>query len=603
MMLIVGHPAVLQSFPQGAPWFYADEDPVEYSRIAARLGEENRFVTAVAFQAAAVRLRQPFLCWLDTVLKGRPVHDWIVASYFKDVFSTPIFLHFVCLALINPALQDDRGKLVVITRDPALLEQLRRAAYIRSASFQWIGKQESTKEHIACTLRGFGRIVRHPWLIVRRMYLARLALGAGYLSRLRGAEVEVLVDTFIFENDIDGNGCFRDRLLPNLVEWYQANGKHVASFPYTANVPISRLYEFFQRMKKSNILFAPGELFLRLSDIVVGVWRGIVAYAAPPSFVAYPFEKMDVCHLSEYWWNVSAFNTLISQVWSRVPIRMLEAGVRPSLVVDWFENQPLDKALFIGFKRACPDITVIGARLFLPYANNVNLFTTRGEQIAGVASPMNWICGNRMVGLFSAYDDIGSYTVVPALRYKYLYDESLPDEEGRSLVLFLTSSPQESVNILKCVLGEPSMLAKKFKNIIIKPHQALGGDFVTLVNEKWPEIGQLPIIWENQPSCALLRQAKLVVTSGSGVALEAICYGVPVVIVGRLAGLDMNPLEDVDSEVWRLLYDSASFCSSLEEWLPFLPNFDERKKIGESVRNSYFQRVTSETMSAFNEYQ
>lgn len=601
MMLRVGHPVVLGAFPQGVPWFYADEDPVEYGRIVARLGIENQFVTTLAFQAAAVRLRQPFLCWLDTVLKGQATHDWIIASYFKDVFSTPVFLHLVCLTLISQALRHNQENLVVITRDPALMEQLRHAACVQDASFQCIGKWAFTNERFAYALRGFGRVVWHPWLTALRIFLARVALGNQYINRLHGTEV--LVDTFIFEHDIDVSGGFNDRFLPGLVEWFQANGKHVVSFPCTANISINKLYRFFLRMKKSNILFAPGELFLRLSDLVVGVGRGLAAYSRPPSFAACHFDGMDVSCLSKYWWKISALNTLVSQIWSRTPIRMVEAGVKPSLVVDWFENQPLDKALFIGFKEASSDINVVGARLFFPYANMVNLFTTRGEQMAGVAPFMNWICGHEIAKQFSAYDDIGRYSVAPALRYSYLYDNFPPEDEGQSLVLFLTSSLQESMNILECVLRNPIVLSGSFMEIIIKPHQALPGGFEALVNDKWPEICQFPIIWANQSSYVLLRQAKLVVTSGSSVALESVCYGVPVVIVGRSAGLDMNPLEGVDSRCWQLLYDSVSFCSALEKWLPFLPDFSERKKIGESVRNSYFQRTASEAMLAFNEYQ
>jgi len=600
MMLIVGHPVVLKSFPQGVPWFYADEDPVEYGRIVAWLGIENRFVTALAFQTAAVKLRKPFLCWLDDVLKGQDKHDWIIASYFKDVFSTPFFLHLVCLTLIYQTLRNNHEKLVVITRDPALMEQLRHVACIQDANFQCIGKWELAKERFVYASRGFCRVLWHPWLTVQRIILARIALGNQYINRLHGTEV--LVDTFIFENDIDCNGCFNDRFMPGLVKWFQSNGKQAVSFPFTANIPINKLYKFFLRMNESNTLFAPGELFLRFSDLAAGVLRGLAAYVKPPAFSAHAFEGMDVSCLSKYWWKISALNTLVSQFWSRTPYRMAEAGVKPSLVVDWFENQPLDKALYIGFKKASLDINVIGARLFLPYANMVNLFTTRGEQMAGVAPCMNWVCGHEMVNQFSAFDDIGRYSVAPALRYFYLYDNFPSVDEGHSLVIFLTSSQQESINILECVLQNPIVLSGNFSEIIIKPHQALPVGFETFVNDKWPEICKLPIVWANQSSCFLLHKAKLVVTSGSGVALESVCLGVPVVIIGRSAGLNMNPLEGVDSRCWRLLYDSASFCSALEEWLPLLPCFNERKFIGESVRNSYFQRTAFETMSVFNEY-
>lgn len=51
-----------------------------------------------------------------------------------------------------------------------------------------------------------------------------------------------------------------------------------------------------------------------------------------------------------------------------------------------------------------------------------------------------------------------------------------------------------------------------------------------------------------------LPAAKAVVTSGSSTALEAVCQGILVVLIGRQAGLNFNPLEGVDSRMWAIVY-------------------------------------------------
>jgi glycosyltransferase involved in cell wall biosynthesis len=99
----------------------------------------------------------------------------------------------------------------------------------------------------------------------------------------------------------------------------------------------------------------------------------------------------------------------------------------------------------------------------------------------------------------------------------------------------------------------------------------------------------------------LMRDARMVVSAGSSAALEAICFGVPVISIGRQAGLDMNPLLEVDCRLWTVAYDPDEFAQAIAGWSPVHPlPLAERIAIGEAIRAEYFEPVSEAGMAAFD---
>ncbi len=592
MTLSVAHPQRLSRLAEGDRWIYADDDITDYARVAHEYGEAQRLLDAAAFQTAISRTTGEFLEWVDTALAGQPSHYWIAASYFKDVVCTPVLLHLACL---RAAFNDSAAgrSVVVVTRSAALAAQVvwldgRR----RSPAATWW--PDALRQ---CAAAWAHWLVR-PWQIWLRSVLAAVQLGPGYRRKLE--RVQILVDTFFFAEDLAPDGRYRDRFSPGLLDWYEAQGLHAAAMPYTGHVPLRVMFAAYRRMRRSTTLFALGECFLGIADCLRGAWRALGTLLRPPDFRATPFRGMLVWPLVSRWWHVSALQTVTYQIWKQGPRNMSRCGLRPDTVLDWYENQPLDKAVCLGFQHDCRHTRVIAGRQFLPAAGVVNFFSTEGEISAGAAPRLNWVCGKRIAELFARHDRLGRYEVVPALRYAHLFENMKPSREGRQLVVFLTSSLQESAGILECVFAAADGVWSGFESVVVKMHQSVESDLRERAERRWPAMRDPRVTWGQRAASALLDESALVVTGGSSVALEAVCRGVPVIVSGRSAGISFNMLEGVDQRLWRLAYGPQEFGRLMREWLPQVPDQAMRCEIGRQIRDQHFEMVNPTTMQAFD---
>ena len=93
MTLAVAHPAHLGVLSEDTCWLYADDDIDGYMQTARHFGESRRLLEPAAFQHEVLGASAEFLQWVDTALARSPTDYWITASFFKDIFCTPAFLH------------------------------------------------------------------------------------------------------------------------------------------------------------------------------------------------------------------------------------------------------------------------------------------------------------------------------------------------------------------------------------------------------------------------------------------------------------------------------------------------------------------------------
>lgn len=599
MSLTLVHSRALHSFtvlPSDACWLYADDDPQTVEKIDRQFGFERRLISPADFQVRAANLRAPFMAWMDCCLQNEVAEDWIPASYFKDIYSTPVFLHLVCLHILNEALQTKQS-LVVVSGSEALALQLRQLAGEMGQPFTLIGENEFRRDARRVRLLAWRHLLLRPLRLLAASLLSKVVLGRKQIQRLK--EVEILVDSFLLDGDLDSSGRYHDRFLPGLLDYYHRYGLIAASAASTEAISFLRLKDVYSAMARSQTLFSPTELFLQLRDIIQGQWNAWRALKRVPDFALTPFQGVAIQFVAGFWWSIAIRHSVVARILIVVGDRMASRGIRPRLYLDWFENQPLDKGMQIAFSYPGSSTETVAVRQYFPAENVVSFFSSSGEVARGVVPRVNWACGRRTAELFARHDLSGIYRAVPALRYSHLYTEQEPLPAGDQLVLFLTSGLDESLTILNLVFARIEQSLAHFDSIRVKTHQALKTDIVTLANKRWPQIRNLAVTWENGASSELLQSAALVLTAGSSVAIEALCRGVPVVLTGRTAGLDVNPLEDIDSDAWRSAYSPEDFASLLKNWLPGLPPIAERRAAGLKLRAEYFEPVTEDGMRVF----
>ncbi|MBL4889421.1 MAG: hypothetical protein JKX97_05305 [Candidatus Lindowbacteria bacterium] len=278
---------------------------------------------------------------------------------------------------------------------------------------------------------------------------------------------------------------------------------------------------------------------------------------------------------------------------SKVPEKMVKHDLVPRVFIDWFENQPMDRGIVMGLKRSMPECRIIGARQYLAIGNWLNCFVTSHEVREGVVPSEYWCMGDDQKELFQRYDKVGVYQTMPATRFKHVFEHDPSDKLGDGLAVLLTYSETESLRIISVVLRALEKGDYGFESIDVRAHPDTDlSRFKKKVKDLFPSKFKTSIRWSENSIEELIVGARMVVTGGSGSAVEALCHGRPVAVVGRQAGLTMNPIEPIDRLMWKEVYSWRELSSFLDEWVTEPPVDDQgRKFYADGVRSRNFECI------------
>jgi len=583
--IVVAHPRQAAAMCSCADvWAYADENLETFEKVAHALGDMPRLVEAAELQDEARRLLPKFIPWADDQIPLDDPQAWLLSPCHRNPFGNNLFLHIAWLSLIERQLGD--RALLVLTESSALARSLQNVCVRHAWGFAWTGRGYFMLGRAHELLRATAVLGRDVVRVLVGMLSVQLLLGKGYLHRLYG--VELLVDAYIYPDSFGEDARFHDKHLPGLLEWCRANQISTAVYPFPVYFPLHRLPRLFKTIRQSETNMLPFELLIRFADLgpaLVACFR----YALRRERCT-PLEPIDVAFLVAGARIRAAFAGLIPILMLAAPHRLATWHIRPKWLYEWFENQAMDRANAFAFQKI--GCEVIALRPYSLPPMFANLYTSERQYRAGTCPPHAWVGGRAMRELLMRHDRCTRYHLMPALRYQHLYQPDVPSAEGTALLVLLTHSGAESLNILSCIVPALDFLAPLFSAVLVKPH----GDYDEYkvrraLAERWPRTALSDRLhWESRPIHVLLNEARMVVSAGSGAALEAVCGGIPVISIGRQAGLDMNPLQDVDDRLWVATYNDNQFRRAITTWSPAHPMpLRDRRELGREIRDMYFE--------------
>lgn len=601
MTVTVAHPSLAARAGHGhRHWIYADEDESEFRQVAHRIPATcARLLAPEDFAKRVAAARAGFVTWVDRCLQGAPAENWLTTPLYKNPHDNPLFLHFCWLAELDRRMADGTADILVVTKSSGLAATVAELCRGRGIRCNVSGRTRHQLVRVRQALRGFARLCAQILQMTWRMACARMILGAGYRSRLAGTEA--LIDLYVLEHDISDQGRYTNRYFPGLLEYYAERGIRIAVYPFLYAIPGMRVGTLFRRMKLSRFPFAPVELFVGISDLAWAIKTSLRAAWARPRIERADGLAVDLRPLAEWHQPVTAMRAFVALVRLRAPARLASAGIRPRWVIDWYENQPIDKANQIGFTRNGLESEVIAVRQYPPAPDYPSLYTTAGEVKAGVSPRINWVCGRAQLDQMAVYDGIGTYRLVPALRYSHLHRSTVASGPGTQLLILLPYLRSDAQLLLELVIPSLPEISHCFAGVAIKPHHTAGlGAVRDEVEKQWPATRKLAIEWSEAPVEALLAEARIVVTVHSSAALEAVCWGRPVIVIGHSAGLSISPLEGIDERLWRVAYDAPELTEIFKQWSPAHPvPFAERAALGRLIRDTYFEPITDAALARF----
>jgi hypothetical protein len=296
---------------------------------------------------------------------------------------------------------------------------------------------------------------------------------------------------------------------------------------------------------------------------------------------------------------------------SRFPMRLKERGVEVGKYLLWFENQTVHKADVFAFKKYFPETTVVGGQLFVPPPNYLSLFVTDGEKKRGLAPDILLVSGEAFKGQLSKYaTKKEDYVVAPSMRYSYLWrlSEKMAERETGSkprLKNILVTLPQTSeiyLNLLMVAMRAMENADSNAYSIKIKMHPTIR---IEQLNKRLKSVGLVVprSMLSATPLHESLLECDVLVSSESGTILEAICLGIPAIVVVPEIGVDYSPfLPESAGPLYKTIGTAAEAKEAIFKWgcgeMGAVPP-GKRAEMGARVLAECFER---ENDSGFFEY-
>jgi len=293
--------------------------------------------------------------------------------------------------------------------------------------------------------------------------------------------------------------------------------------------------------------------------------------------------------------NESSFRGILNYIFFT---RLKRRGVKIRKVINWFENQVIDRGFNKGLSKFYPHTDNLGYQGFIVSLDyNFYLQPIPAEVRSGVIPSQIAVIGAGLKDQITEFAPEIRTVTAPAFRFKAVWEQeklNSPSNNSNSEILIsLPISLKDSIDILKLVsvvAGNTEYKEKVHFGVVI--HPALDFDRLVKMVPEWP--ANMEIISGGFNEAVV--QADVLIGNTSSTCVEALCYGIPVIVVGSQEGLTQNPIPDnIDHGIWRLCYTAHELSRAIDHFVNLSDGDRLRfRDLGKKIKENYFEPVTKE---------
>jgi len=519
---------------------------------------------------------------------------WVSTPVSRNTYSSPLF-HYCCsLVLLQELLKNNEPISIIITDSKALKSILK--SYFRQQNYPIRVHLSLTLKHrIKKQLAPIYNILKTPVLHILQHLSAKLT---HHLSKALPQKPLVLIDTFVVGSNLN------DRYYPGLWDSLTVQEKDCVRFVPTLLHPPRKCIQLYKSLRTSNFNFLLKEDYLRVSDYWhawnywIRVFKIRVRKTDFSGFNMSPLVQEELRSLNGY------YNAFLAILNFRFVKRLSESEVKLKLIINWFENQTLDKGSNAGFRKYFPDVKIKGYQGLIITHHHLCMYPTSFEQQLGLIPHEVDVIGKGLafrVKEFCQNDKNVSVSLAPAFRFQSVWNprKYYPTKGEYTVFVALSIVLEEGNHILRLISFYLQKGIIDQTHFWIKPHPTNQPDQIKkLFTEKWPK--EFKFVNDDFNDC--IEQSNLLITSGSGSSgMNALAKGVPVIIVGNQTGLLHNPIpKAITEDIWCMCCTE----DEVSQAIIFYKNSSSKKikeyeSIGKRIRDMYFEPVTKEGVRNF----
>jgi hypothetical protein len=577
----------------GLRWLLLSED---YPRLLewreAIAGNDGQLIPAGPLIAAAAdELRHPFLELITEL--GRSLDSlawWSSRVSERNTAVTQLFLH--CCYLHVAEAEAQKARTCVVSDSREVLESLEEIARADGLLAEWAGRRPPLGRWTGSSARGLAHAARFLLAHLAHKVVAPPRIDPATLSRPL-----ILSRTWPDEASFGKDRAFRDRYFPGLDDWLAARGASTLTIPVLANLP-GTYRSAWRRLRVTNRRFLAPERYYRVSDYLFTL-REAGRAAQMPGKSPMRLGRLDVSRLfaAERRRRVFDPGSLEVILSARLPLRLAESGLEPELMIDPFENMIPEKALILGMRRHLPRTKLVGFQHGALYPMLLCNFVTHGEA-AFAPMPDRVVCNGDLFREILVREGLPADRAVagPSLRYAHLWESHRDQDDRHAVVLVpLPLTMREAVELL--VKVRLAFAHEEHVQVRLKPHpMSQPAPFLRIA-----QLERLPTNFTcvDGPMDAALAGAAVVLGIASSSLYEALAAGKPVVVVGRDAALDLNPLA-WHEDLAAVFVEPEAIRAETARLLSLSPDeLAAYRRRADQVLRSSFNPVTPEAMRVF----
>tara|TARA_B100000795_G_scaffold228979_1_gene185860 strand:- start:329 stop:1573 length:1245 start_codon:yes stop_codon:yes gene_type:complete len=394
----------------------------------------------------------------------------------------------------------------------------------------------------------------------------------------------LFVDNFILIDSFKPDGTFVDRYYTNHDDYLSEEERNVRWYSPTL-VGINYPWQMLRIGKGINATkdnFLIQEAWLKISDYLYAIYFSLLIpfkVKETPKFKGLDFQNFI---LNENLKDTLSPSLMLAICKYRFIRRLSKEHIDICGVVDWNENQIIDRALNLGFKDYYKEVAVQGYQGFVLPEYYACVQPTCLEYSMRTLPDIMYVPGKAGNALRKSVCNKLRVKISPAFRFSHVFN--IKDLRSKKLPIILVALPMmlgESKNIIKSIVDIEESLNINVRLIIkLHPSNSIKDFFVSV-----PEAKNLEITDKNMHQ--LLELCSVMISSTSSACVEAVSVGIPVAIYGNRYGVTLNPIpESVPNEIWEVFYTKSQLVLFINKALG--------KKNRHSIVNDLFHPISKE---------
>lgn len=408
-----------------------------------------------------------------------------------------------------------------------------------------------------------------------------------------------LLETF-FIPKMFSNNTYQDRYYENFLKKIDyIERKNIVFFPIFFHKAIKKK---FINLAEQNVNIILQSDFLKISDYVKSLFyflrikkinlRNLI-------FRGYKIDNLVRSELLEKRFNQSSMIALLNYYCFK---RMKEEKIDIHLVIDWFENQIVDKGLNYGKNIFFPKIKSKGfIGLNSIFEINDNFIPSRYEIENKLVPKEICITNPKYYEIFKKKRKDINLSAAPSIRSNYLFEKNnflnlrTFNSKLTKILINFTASVEDNIEMIN-LINECEILRSKNINLFIRPHQESNKKiFEKLISKKIDyKISNLSFYEE-------MKNTDILISRSSTACFESLVFGVPVIITRRKNGFLPNKIyETFPKNFWFFSNDYLQLEKNINQIIAeknkyLSKKIDEREKL----LLEYFYPVDKSSINLF----